>query len=212
VFCNYILDVLPATVLRNGTQGPEELQIRTHLTSDRQLLAQYTKLTPDQIRELARGDAAEKAGLIPLISLLEFETAFVPVTELPPQSTAILTYGKDLERVVLNHGAIQCLSACSELLGAAGFLLWNDYGSVQQDQIAVERPPGTFRPRTSQVPGQMTVPRQQGTSPRRQAGIRQRQPVRRALAVPHSPTGTAPERRKKVVQIRSFSMKYSQVT
>ncbi len=136
VFCNYILDVLPATVLRNGTQGPEELQIRTHLTSDRQLLAQYTKLTPDQIRELARGDAAQKAALIPLISLLEFETAFVPVTALPPQSTEILTYGKDLERVVLNHGAIQCLSACSELLGAAGFLLWNDYGSVQQDQIA----------------------------------------------------------------------------
>ncbi|MBI3684218.1 MAG: tetratricopeptide repeat protein [Acidobacteria bacterium] len=137
VFCNYILDVLPATVLRNGNQGPEELQIRTHLTNDRELLNQYTKLTVDQIRELAWADAAaEKAQLIPLMSLLEFETAFVPITELPPHSTEALAYGKDLDRVVLNHGAIQCLSACSELLGAAGFVLWNDYGSVQRDQIA----------------------------------------------------------------------------
>jgi hypothetical protein len=136
VFCNYMLDVLPATVLRLGVGGPEELQIRTHLTSDRHLLAQYTKLTVEEIRDLARGDAAEKATLIPLIGLLEFETAFVPITNLPPLSTDVLSYGKDLERVVLNHGAVQCLSACSELLGQAGFLLWNDYGSVQTDQIA----------------------------------------------------------------------------
>jgi len=137
VFCNYILDVLPATVLRNGDQGPEELQIRTHLTTDRQLLAQYTRLTVAQIRELAQAaTAAEKAQLIPLMSLLEFETAFVPLTALPAHATEALAYGKGLDRVVLNHGAIQCLSACLELLCAAGFVLWNDYGSVQRDQIA----------------------------------------------------------------------------
>jgi len=136
VFCNYILDVLPATVLRNGARGPEELQIRTHVTSDRQLLAQYTKLTVEEIRDLARGDAADKAALIPLVSLLEFEAAFVPLAELPPLSADVLTYGKDLERVVLNHGAIQCLTAGAELLVPAGFLLWNDYGSVQIDQMA----------------------------------------------------------------------------
>jgi tetratricopeptide (TPR) repeat protein len=135
VFCNYVLDVLPATVLRNGAQGAEELRIRTHLTSDRHLQAQYTKLGIDEIRELAQADAAEKARLIPLMSLLEFETAFVPVTELPPHSSEVLSYGKDLERVVFNYGAIRCLGACADLLGRAGFLLWNDYGSTERNQM-----------------------------------------------------------------------------
>jgi hypothetical protein len=136
VFCNYILDVLPATVLRNGAHGHEELQIRTHLTNDRQLLAQYTRLSVDQIRDLAHGDAAAKAALIPLISVLDFETAFVPITTLPPHALDVLAYGKDLDRVVLNYGAIECLSCCSRLLAPAGFALWNDYGPVRRDQMA----------------------------------------------------------------------------
>jgi tetratricopeptide (TPR) repeat protein len=137
VFCNYILDVLPATVLRNGAQGPAELQIRTHLIGDPLIRAQHTRLTLDQIRAFAQSDAeAEKAQLIPLMNLLEFETAFVPLSELPPHACDVLAYGKDLDRVVLNYGAIQCLSSCMELLAPAGFLLLNDYGSVQKDQIA----------------------------------------------------------------------------
>jgi tetratricopeptide (TPR) repeat protein len=136
VYCNYVLDVLPATVLRNGSNGPEELQIRTHLTNDAHLLAEYTRLSVEEIRHLAGGDAAEKVALIPLISLLEFETAFVPITVLPSHAADVLAYGKDLERVVLNYGAIECLNTCCRSLGPAGFALWNDYGSVQRDQIA----------------------------------------------------------------------------
>jgi hypothetical protein len=82
VFCNYILDVLPATVLCKGLDEPEELCIRTHLIEDRAILAQYTRLTPDEIREMARSEnPEEKARLAPLMSLLEFETAFMPVRQ-----------------------------------------------------------------------------------------------------------------------------------
>jgi tetratricopeptide (TPR) repeat protein len=149
VFCNYVLDVLPATVLRNGAQGPEELQIRTHWTSDRHLHAQYTKLSVEQIRHLARANEAEKADLIALLSLLEFETAFVPVTESPPYTADVLSYGRDLERIVLNFGAIECLNACAGLLGPAGFVLMNDYGSVQKDQIAGYAASQRFGPTTA---------------------------------------------------------------
>lgn len=137
VFCNYILDVLPATVLRKGPAGPEELRIRTHLIQDRALLAQYTQLTPDEIREIARSEKPEeKAQLTSLISLLEFETAFVPSHQEPILAAEALVGAEDLERVVLNHGAITCLESCLSLLDPAGFILINDYGPVQRDQVA----------------------------------------------------------------------------
>jgi tetratricopeptide (TPR) repeat protein len=136
VFCNYILDVLPATVLRSGVDGPEELRIRTHLAADRHVLAQYTRLPIDRIRELAGGDADSKLELLPLLSLFEFETAFVPIASLPPHGADALEFGKDLDRVVVNYGALESLTACLRLLGPAGFLLLNDYGSVRRDQIA----------------------------------------------------------------------------
>ena len=137
VFCNYILDVLPATVLRKGADGSEELRIRTHLNEDRALLAQYTRLTPEEIRQIARSDnPEEKARLAPLISLLEFETAFVPSRQEPALAAEALVGAEELERVVLNHGAIMCLESCLDLLEPAGFILINDYGPVQRDQVA----------------------------------------------------------------------------
>lgn len=137
VFCNYLLDVLPATVLRTGADGIEELRIRTHVTDDDALLRQYTKLDVDELARLAgSADPADRAQLIPLISLLEFETAFVRVTEPPSYASEALAHGAGLERVVLNHGAITCLHECLQLLDPSGFVLLNDYGSVQKEQIA----------------------------------------------------------------------------
>lgn len=137
VFCNYILDVLPATVLRKGPDGPEELRIRTHLIEDRALLAQYTRLIPEEIREIARSEnLEEKAQLTSLISLLEFETAFAPSHQEPALAAEALAGAEELERVVLNHGALACLDRCLSLLAPAGFVLINDYGPVQREQVA----------------------------------------------------------------------------
>ena len=70
VFCNYLLDVLPSTIIRQGANGCEELFVRTNLTEDRALLAQYTTMTAEEIQKIAVSkDPVERARLIPLTSL-----------------------------------------------------------------------------------------------------------------------------------------------
>jgi tetratricopeptide (TPR) repeat protein len=136
VFANYILDVLPATILRKGVDGPEELRIRTHLTDDVGLLAQYTPLSLKEIKELAEtNDPEEKARLVPLLSLLEVETAFMP-SEQSPLAAYALDGAEELDRVVVNHGAVASVEACLNVLDSAGFILLNDYGPVRPDQVA----------------------------------------------------------------------------
>lgn len=137
VICNYVLDVLPATVLRQGPGGAEELLVRTHLAEDRGLLAQYSRLSPDEIHQLASSaDPAQRAQLIPLISLLEFETTFAPARQPIELAGEALQGAKEAERVVLNHGAIGCVEACLGMLDALGFIIMNDYGPVHIEQVA----------------------------------------------------------------------------
>jgi hypothetical protein len=136
IFCNYILDVLPATVIRKGANGVEELRIRTHLTEDDALLAQYTRQSPKEVAELARsGDGQKRAELSPLISLLEFETSFVPLSETVSYCREALAHAGGNDRIVLNHGALRCLDACRAVLEDGGFVLINDYGPVSDDQL-----------------------------------------------------------------------------
>ncbi len=136
VFCNYLLDAMPATVVRRGPQGCEEICVRTHLTEDSTRLKKYSRLTIEEIRALAAAkDPAARARLIPLMTLFEFETAFQPNGNPPPYAEEALALGIGLERVVLNHRALECLDACDALLEPGGFLLVNDYGPVQPDQI-----------------------------------------------------------------------------
>jgi tetratricopeptide (TPR) repeat protein len=137
VFCNYILDSLPATVVRKGADGPEELLIRTHLVEDRSILAQYTSLDPDAVRALARSDdPADRIKLLPLISLLEPEALFVPVSEPSELMREALEGVSTNERAMVNYGAVACIRACLELLDPAGMLLVNDYGPVRGDQVS----------------------------------------------------------------------------
>lgn len=136
VFANYLLDSLPFTVLRKGPDGPAELTVRTHLTAEAARIAQYTKLTVDQIRELAASpEPADRAKLIPLTSLFEFEAEFTPVTRDYPYATEALTFAHDKDRVTLNHQAFLFIEACLAALEPDGFILLNDYGSTQVDQI-----------------------------------------------------------------------------
>jgi tetratricopeptide (TPR) repeat protein len=139
VFCNYSLDILPASVIRQGRDGIEELSIRTSLVNDESLLAQYTRLGPTQLGDLAASDDPSKlAALLPLVSLLQLEAAFLPSNGARPSHAeeALALVPGDPSRAIVNHGAIDCIEACMPLLSAEGFVLVNDYGPVRPDQIA----------------------------------------------------------------------------
>ena len=141
VMCNYVLDVLPATVVRNGAGagavGPEELRIRTHLLDHSGTVAQYTRMSATEIRELSQSsDAAKKSLLTALLSVLEFETQFFPLAEPTALITDALRDTPGGERVVINHGAFACLESCLALLDPHGMILINDYGPVQSKDVS----------------------------------------------------------------------------
>lgn len=137
VICNYVLDVLPSSVIRQGHEGIEELHIRTHLVGESSVVAQHTALSYEQIAEFARSqDPGERRKLLPLVTLLELETAFKPIDPaIQEQARKALRIQKDLDKVVLNYGAINCLESCAKLLESDGFLLINDYGPVDTADV-----------------------------------------------------------------------------
>lgn len=131
VFCNYVLDVLPAAVVRPGTSGCEELCVRTHLVDDPSVIGQYTELTIAAIRALAASDRREdRARLVPLATLFELETAFLPAASPPPGSEEAIAFAPGASRVVLNFGALACVDDCLGRLVDDGFVLINDYGAT----------------------------------------------------------------------------------
>ena len=144
IFGNYLFDTLPSTVIRRGSEGCEELVVRTRLVEDADRLKQYTSLAVDELRALANGTAGngdhrpDRSALASLVSCFDYETAFRPLTRPLPGAEEALAVGAGLERVLLNHGALQCMDACMARLEATGFMIVNDYGPVQSDQIATQ--------------------------------------------------------------------------
>jgi len=138
VFANYALDVLPAAIIRAGDRGAEQLCVRTHLVADQRLLGQYSRLSPSEAQALANSGApADRAQLLPILTLLEFETAFLaPGPNAPPYVDEAIAFGAGLERLALNYGAIRCLEESLRLLRRDGFVLINDYGPVARERIA----------------------------------------------------------------------------
>jgi tetratricopeptide (TPR) repeat protein len=135
VFCNYVFDVLPNTVLRRHGTSVEELFVRTFLSTNSARIAERTPLRADELLALARSDEpAERARLTPVMALFEYETAFRPLTRSLPYLDEALACGKDAERVPLNYGALALLAAASAQLEEKGFLLINDYGATDPAQ------------------------------------------------------------------------------
>ena len=137
LICNYVLDVLPSAIVRKGKDGIEELHIRTHLTGDPSIVAQHTDLSYEQIAEIAQStDPEKRRRLSPLVTLLELETTFKPVgTALESYARNALEIQSDLDKVVLNYGAIRCLETGLELIEESGFILINDYGPVDTTDV-----------------------------------------------------------------------------
>lgn len=130
VYANYVLDVLPAAIVRRAGDGIEELYVRTVISPDADLLAQHTTLTREHIGALARSERAEdRARLLPLTGLLDLEAEF---REVAPAARAAaveaFTLDPGADRLAVNFGAIEALRAWIPRLAGTGFVLVNDYG------------------------------------------------------------------------------------
>jgi tetratricopeptide (TPR) repeat protein len=128
VFLNYILDSLPATVLRFNGDRVERLYVRTRL-SQRIRLADHTTLTVEQLVEAASGGSAGRQPLVDLYPLFSLDYAFRPAgpQDLPYIDAARKLASAENACVVHCYGAITALDRLLPALAPGGFILINDY-------------------------------------------------------------------------------------
>lgn len=137
VFCNYLLDVLPATLLHFNKGVAEKLYVRSHLPADDYQIKQYTDMTLAQIQAcVASDDPLVKKKLLPLLPIIELETRYHSSDEAIPYLEQALEFAGDLDRVLHNYGAINCLQRCGQTLADNGIVMINDYGPTQREDIA----------------------------------------------------------------------------
>lgn len=136
-FCNYVLDVLPCAIVRQGITSIEELHIRTYLTADTTLLAEYAQLTPKEILALLMSDdPADRARLERMMVLFDYEARFLPLVRSIPYIGEAIAWGGNAERVVVNYAALALIEKTAALLESNGFILVNDYGATEKDEQA----------------------------------------------------------------------------
>jgi len=129
VFANYVLDVLPADVVRHGPGGWEQLHLRSWTQADGLTLRQYTPLPLESLRALAEADDADAhEALAALLPVLESETMFRPAA-----AAQVARWRMDddaaaaTEPFTVNWGALDCLDALLPRLSAGGFCLISDF-------------------------------------------------------------------------------------
>ena len=124
VIANYVLDVLPSTFVRRGSDGAEELQVRTNLIRSSELLRTYTTQTPDAIRALAASNNPDaRASLVKLLPTFEIEAAFQQLSEsASPEMSAALANAVEGEPVIVNRAALQAIERWLGLAAAGGFM------------------------------------------------------------------------------------------
>jgi tetratricopeptide (TPR) repeat protein len=117
ILFNYMLDVLPAGLYRQGLLGWEELHLRV----------------------LDRGAAT------PAAEVGEVEARFLPVEGTPPflRHAAADADGRP---VLVNGGALDCLDQALTRLDPSGFILVNDYGVAEGQADAPRGGPDRFGP------------------------------------------------------------------
>jgi len=130
VFCNYGLDSLPAAIVRQGPNGPEELCVRTNLTPSEARRKRLQAPPLEELRAMAERTDITLAGLAPL---LESEIAFRPCTAEYPFLREALEWYPVSSRVLLNYGAFVCLRQLIQVLNPNGFILINDFGIVDDN-------------------------------------------------------------------------------
>jgi tetratricopeptide (TPR) repeat protein len=131
IFCNYLLDVLPAAILRRHEDGWRQLCQRAWIRDDAALLSQYTPLSFDELRGLASvRDEPATAQLAAVLPLIENDTEFFPVAPGALPRLAELEDAAEGVAFVYNYAAAGCLERLLGKLNSAGFILISDYGAV----------------------------------------------------------------------------------
>jgi len=148
VFANYVLDVLPATIVRRAgdTGSFEELRIRTHLNVSTDALNLYTRLTLDEIRSMLDSDV-NLARLAPVSGLFEHEVAWFPLEDSGCTARrGLLAAAHAGDRILINDGAARFLQSAANHLSPRGFILINDYGPIQPEQVPLHSASQRFGP------------------------------------------------------------------
>jgi tetratricopeptide (TPR) repeat protein len=139
VIANYLLGVLPSTVVRQREGRWEQLHVRTWITSNVDLLRKYTVRSFDEIRALADSTEPERlCQLLSLLPLFESEECFLP-TSLDEVSGLDARSAEGRPSAWLhNMAALQCIQALLPRLERDGFILVHDYdaGSFEEGRTA----------------------------------------------------------------------------
>jgi tetratricopeptide (TPR) repeat protein len=138
LFCNYVLDVLPAAVVRRGAGGNlEQLCVRAHLVKDPPALPADAPRSLDEMRALvAAGDDDALARLAPAMGSFEYEVAFRrDGADALPGAAEAADASPGAARVRLSVGALRCLARGADRLAPDGFILVNDYGPVTAAEV-----------------------------------------------------------------------------
>jgi tetratricopeptide (TPR) repeat protein len=140
VFANYVLDSLPAAVLRWDVGGWQQLCARASIRADTVMPPSLSGRNAAWLRMTAgTTDPDELAELLPLLPFLESELAFRPIDgNGPPDYEHHLGAGPGpATSVIYPFGALQCLDALIPQLHPDGFVLIRDYASGDAESTFV---------------------------------------------------------------------------
>jgi tetratricopeptide (TPR) repeat protein len=153
VFLNYLLDCLPAAVLAFDGDTVRQLCVRTCVARNVRL-ADYTDLTPQQLRERGKSnDPRVREELLEVYGLFASEYDYQPIQvtssvagpglQSLPYGDFALSFGRQIsKRLLHSYGAIQCLEKLLGMLADGGFILVNDYGQTltpREDEFEHQR-------------------------------------------------------------------------
>lgn len=134
VFLNYVLDCLPATVLKIHGEQIHQLYAQTSVAGRNQWRP-FLNFSEEELLFLARStDPQERRRLMPMANLLLSEYSYRPVeAEIVPYAGFVrqVVRGAGGKPVLVNHGAMQSLKALLGLLKEDGFILIDDYGQTK---------------------------------------------------------------------------------
>jgi tetratricopeptide (TPR) repeat protein len=140
VFLNYVLDCLPAMVIKVEGEQVLQLHVRTGIASESDWRSQLL-VSPDELRQMAASpDPGQRRDLLAVYPLFISEYQYQPVDrKLIPFTDFVLEQAQLVQgRPLLhNHGALACLESLLRLLSEEGFILVSDYGETK-DTVAEE--------------------------------------------------------------------------
>jgi tetratricopeptide (TPR) repeat protein len=134
VFLNYLLDCLPATVLRRSEAEVQQLCVRTRLARGVPPGEHAGLDGEDLLRKARSADAEERREALDAFHLFASEYDYRPVDIASiPHGEFALRFARSAgsRQVLHSYGALQSLDKLLGLLHEQDFILINDYGQTQ---------------------------------------------------------------------------------